>query len=105
MKIQTPTEFLTFNDGLCNIYSLKGNAIDQKLMTLCFGNRTIGVKRNYAARAASTKIDRLIQVPLQMSITASNRVVIDDAEYKIDFVQYLKDTNPPVDVLTLVRTG
>jgi hypothetical protein len=101
MKIQTPTEFLTFTDGKCDIYSIKGNVLDQKLMTLDFGDRTVGIKRFYAARAAATEIDRLIQVPIQKSITSENRAVIDDTEYTIEQAQHLQDTNPPVTVLTL----
>ncbi len=30
MKIQTPTEFLTFNDGSCDIYSVSGNKLADK---------------------------------------------------------------------------
>ena len=105
MKIQTPTEFLTFTDGFCDIYNVKGNKLDQKLLTLCFGDRTVGMKRFYAARAASTEIDRVIQVPQQLSIEAVHRAVIAGAEYKIEQVQQLYDTNPPVTVLTLRKMG
>jgi hypothetical protein len=101
MKIQRPTEFLTFTSGTCNVYSVAGNKIDQKLMTLAFGDRTVGFKRHYAARAAGTQIERLIQVPLQREISAVNRVVIDGAEYKIEQAQHLADTNPPTTILTL----
>lgn len=103
MKIQTPTEFLTFTDGKCDIYSVKGNVLDQKLMTLDFGDRTLGIRRFYVARAASTEINRVIHVPLQRSITADNRAVIGGDAYKIDLAQYLDYTNPPVTVLTLKK--
>ena len=103
MKIQTPIEFLTFSDGYCDIYSVKGNKLEAKRMTLCFGDRVIGFKRHFAARAASSEITRLIQVPLQQYITAVDRAVIAGAEYKIEQIQELKDTNPPVTVLTLRR--
>lgn len=105
MKIQTPIEFLTFTDGFCDIYSVKGNKRDQKLLTLCFGDRTVGMKRFYKARAASTEIDRVIQVPRGLSIEADHRAVIDGTEYKIEQVQQLYDTNPPVTVLTLRKIG
>ena len=105
MKIQTPTEFLTFNDGTCDIYSVKGNKIDQKIMTLCYGNRVVGFKRHWDARAANTEITRLIQIPLREDVTTENRAVIGKAEYKIEQAQYLYDTNPPVTVLTLRRIG
>ncbi len=72
-------------------------------MTLCFGNRVVGFKRHYAARAASTEITRLIQIPLREDVTTENRAVIGKAEYKIEQAQYLYDTNPPVTVLTLQK--
>ena len=105
MKIQTPAEFLTFADGFCAIYSVSGNKIKDKLLTLCFGDRTVGMKRYYAARAASTEITRLIQVPRQLSIEAVHRAVINGTEYKIEQVQHLNDTNPPATVLTLRKVG
>ena len=105
MKIQTPTQFLTFNDGSCDIYSVKGNKLDMKILTLCYGNRTVGMKRFYAARAASTEITRLIQIPLREDVTTENRAVIGKAEYKIEQAQYLYDTNPPATLLTLRKVG
>ena len=105
MKIQTPSEFLTFNDGQCDIYSVSGNKLKDKIMTLCYGNRTVGMKRFYAARAANTEITRIIQVPLREDITTENRAVIEKAEHKIEQTQYLYDTNPPATVLTLRKIG
>ena len=105
MKIQTPTEFLTFNRGSCDIYSVKGNKLDTKLLTLDYGNRVVGFKRHWAARAASTEITRLVQIPLREDVTTENRAVIGKAEYKIEQSQNLYDTNPPVTVLTLRRIG
>ncbi|SCL88016.1 hypothetical protein [Sporanaerobacter sp. PP17-6a] len=105
MKIKTPTEFQTFNDGICDIYTVKTNKIDEKIMSLRFGDRTVGMKRYYTARAANVDINRLIQIPQQLSITSLNRAVIENNEYKIEQVQHIKDTNPPVTILTLKRIG
>jgi hypothetical protein len=105
MKIQTSTEFLTFSDGKCDIYTVSGNKLKDKVMTLCYGSRTVGMKRYYAARAASVEITRLIQVPQQTSITAAHNAVIDGIRYKIEQVQQLNDTNPRATVLTLNYIG
>lgn len=101
MKIQRPTEFLTFTSGTCDVYAVSGNKLADKLMTLSFEDRTVGFKRHYAARAAGSQIERLIQTPLRREISAVNRVVIDGTEYKIEQAQHLADTNPPATVLTL----
>lgn len=105
MKIQMPTEFLTFNDGKCDIYSVSGNRLADKLITLCFGNRTVGMKRFYAARAANIEINRLIHIPLREDVTAENNVVIFGNRYHIEQTQNLYDTNPQVTVLTLRKIG
>lgn len=106
MKIQTPTEFLTFKDGICDIYSVSGNKLANVLIPkLCFGNRIVGMKRYYAARAASTEITRIIQVPQRLDISALNNVVIDSLRYKIEQVQQLDETNPCTTVLTLSKIG
>jgi hypothetical protein len=105
MKIKTPTEFLTFNDGYCDIFEVKGNQLGEKKMTLCYGDRTVGMKRYFAARTATVEINRLIHVPRQLSITAKDNVMIGTARYKIEQVQHLNDTNPPATVLTLRQIG
>ena len=101
MKIKTPTEFLTFTSGSCDVYSVAGNKLDRKLLTLAFGDRTVGFKRHYAARAAGTQVERLIQIPLRREISAVDRVVIDGTEYKIEQAQHLADSNPPATLLSL----
>ena len=105
MEIKTPTEFLTFNDGKCDLYSIKGNKLDVKQLTLNYGNRTVGMKRFYSARAATVRIDRLIQVPLLLSISSNNRIVLYGVEYKIEQVQHLYNTNPKATLLSLGKIG
>jgi hypothetical protein len=105
MKIQTPTEFLTFNNGQCDIYTVKGNQLADKKMSLCFGDRTVGIKRFYAARAATTEINRVIQVPRQLSITPKDNVIIGSDRYKIEQLQQLYDANPPATVISLSKIG
>jgi len=105
MKINTPTEFLTFGDGQCDIYEVKGNQLVGKKMTLNFGERTVGMKRLYAARTASSEVNRLIQIPQMRSVTTKDAAIIDKIKYKIDAAQHLNDTNPPITVLTLLWIG
>lgn len=105
MKIQTPTPFLAFKDGFCDIYTVTGNQLSDKVMTLPYGRRVLGGKRFYAARAASITIDLLIEVPRQFSITAAHNAVIEGMRYRIEQVQHIDDTNPPSTVLTLRKIG
>lgn len=105
MKIQTPTQFETFTDGVCDVYAVKDNKLGDKIMTLNFGDQVIGAKRYYSARAASIEITRLIRVPRQLSITGIERVVITGNKYKIEQVQHINDSNPPKTVLSLYKIG
>lgn len=104
MKIKTPTEFLTFNDGHVKICTVKNNRIQDCVKTLCYGNRTLSMSRYYTARAASTSIDKVIHVPL-WPVTTKQDAVIDNVRYKIEQAQPLKDTNPPATVLSLREIG
>ena len=63
------------------------------------------MKRFYAARAATTEINRLIHVPLQLSLSAADNIVILKVRYKIEQLQNLYDTNPPATLLTLRKIG
>lgn len=106
MKIKTPTQFLTFRDGHCDVYSVKGNKTANKLFSLPYGQRTVGMQRFYTARAASVKLDCVIHVPLHGKIIpAENRVGIGDTIYSIVQIQELRDTNPPVYLLSLQKSG
>ena len=105
MKIKTPTEFLTFNSGICDIYKVKANRLDAKMYTLRFGERVTGIKRFYMAYAADVKINKVIHVPLKQDIQRGDRVVIGDIQYSIEQAQQFYDTNPPVSVLTLMKIG
>lgn len=105
MKIKRPTEFQTFTSGWVEIWTVKGNRPAEKVLSLRYGEKVIGVKRFFAARAATTDIDLLIQVPLHRGITPAHTAVIAGVRYKIEQVQHIGDTNPPTTVLTLRKLG
>jgi len=105
MKIKTTTEFLTFNDGKCYIYSMKGNQIDRLKISLDFGDRVVGFKRHYAARASTERIDRLIHVPYTQNITSHDCAVICGIRYNINQIQQTTDSNPRSAILTLSQLG
>jgi hypothetical protein len=105
MKIKTPTEFLTFNDGTAYIYTVKNNKLDKLVDRYHFGKRTTTYKRYYAARTANTKIDRVIQIPYKKEFGADCAVVIDRVRYRIEQQQITETTNPTAVVLTLSKIG
>lgn len=111
MKIQTPNEFLTFCDGLLSLYAIEKNRVGECIAGgIHFGNRSISYKRLYAARAATSKIDKIVQIPYSPSIsqriaTGHVAVIIGTERFDVDSVQTLQNTSPPAQVLTLVRVG
>lgn len=106
MKIKTPTQFQTFDSGVLDVYSVENNRTGEMLFSLPFGDRTVGMQRFYTARAASVKLDRVIYVPMHGQIEpGKNRIGIADTIYSIVQIQNLRDTNPPVYLLSLQKSG
>ncbi len=83
------------NDGIIR------NSCNRK----CYGNRTIGVKRYFAARQNDIELNQVIQVHRDMNITPEDAAVIGGTRYQIIQVQHFSDTNPPVSVLSLEQRG
>ncbi len=107
MKIKTPIEFLTFNDGIVAIYETDEDdvIIRNAVKKFKYGNRTVGVKRYYAARQSDIKLDLVIHIHRDLELNTQHAAVIKNTRYKIEQVQQLPDTNPPVTVLSLSQRG
>ncbi len=112
MKIRTPLEFQTFNDGVCSVYRVKNIAepgnkpkegLEIKYGRIPFERRTIGLQRFYQAMQADVQISDLIRIPYQMNISTNDVCVIDRKQYRIKQVQAIKDTLPVATDLTLER--
>lgn len=106
MKIKTPTEFKTFKHGEVKVYDVKNNKMEPAPAFSCrFEDRTVTLRRYYAARGESMVLDRVIQIPRIDTAHAGQNAVIGGERYKIETVQKLRETNPPVDVLSLRKIG
>ena len=107
MKIKTPIEFLTFNDGIVSIYDTDNDdeIIRSSIKQFRFGKRTLGVNRYYQARQNDIELALVIHIHKNLNIHTQNAAVINKTRYKIEQVQQLADTNPPVTVLSLSQRG
>lgn len=107
MKIKTPIEFLTFNDGIVDIYDTDEDdaIINNSVNQFRFGKRTLGVNRYYQARQNDIELALVIHIHKNPNIHTQNAAVINKTRYKIEQVQQLSDTNPPVTVLSLSQRG
>lgn len=107
MKIKTPIEFLTFNDGILNLFKTDDDdeIIKNTLTEHRFGNRVVGVKRYFAARTNDIELSKVIHIHKNLSITPAMAAVIGDTRYNIIQIQQLSETNPPVTVLSLEQRG
>ena len=105
------TQFETFNDGIVWIYkltdvSLPGfkpvfkPSLHKKYQ---FGYKTIGVRRNYDAMQAGVRIDEMISIMQDKSISPQDIAVIDGIQYDIKQAQHLKNTFPHTSLLSLQR--
>lgn len=107
MKIKTQIEFLTFNDGIVSIYDTDNDdeIIRSSIKQFRFGKRTLGVNRYYQARQNDIELALVIHIHKNLNIHTQNAAVINKTRYKIEQVQQLADTNPPVTVLSLSQRG
>jgi hypothetical protein len=103
MKIKTETEFVAFNDGVCNIFSndYEDERLPNKYTNLGFSKRVLGFKRFFEASARQIDINRVIRIPLLPGIDNYDYVEIDSVVYGVKMVQEIYDTNPPCIDLTL----
>jgi hypothetical protein len=101
MKIKTPTEFETFNSGICEIWKTERNRPKEKLCSLHYGEQATTYRRYFSARAAQVRIDKTIHVPKRSGLEYGQRVKLGGEWYTTEQVQPLDGTNPPVCVLSL----
>lgn len=91
MRKADEIEFVTFNDGTCEINGKKHR----------YGNRTISMNRHYAAKSAGTKINKLIHILYTDTELADEKVIIGDTIYRVEQAQPTKATCPPCTILSL----
>ena len=102
MKIKAETEFISFNDGVCDIYSEdEDGARTNKYYSSGFSNRVLGFKRYFEAAANQIDINRVIRIPQVTGIENYDYVKIGTVKYGVKLVQEIYDTNPVCIDLTL----
>ena len=102
----------SYNDGFVKIYSIEDAArpgyqpVEKLTLTaeLAYEERSVGIKRYYAAKQAQETVKRVLRVQhIQTPPGPRNKAVTEDGrEYRIDLVQKVPDVWPPSDDLTLV---
>ena len=101
---QMKTKFEKFNDGITSVYNVNDeDKLEKAKEGLRFGNENVGITRHYAARAADTRVDRVIHVLRQQDVKPHQVVVIADEQYDIEKVDHIEDTLPPITKLTLIK--
>ena len=100
----------SFNDGAVSIYAVKnkaksGDKPKERLVlkkTLRYEERTVGIKRYYAAKQANVRVDYVLRVPRQRDIVSGDVAIPNDgAQYRVVQVQYPRGVIPLVADLTL----
>lgn len=103
MKIKTKMEFVSFNDGICDIYceDEEGNK-EYKYYSLGFSNRVLGFNRFFTAKANQVKVNAVIRIPKISGVDNHDTVeIIGAGKYSIELVQEIFESNPPCLDLTL----
>lgn len=102
-----------FNDGVVTIYIVMDGAASgympeptlTELVTLCYQERKLGIKRYYSAKQNQIHVERVIRVPRPGTFKINSQNVAeteDGIRYRIDLVQLVPDVWPPCQDLTLV---
>lgn len=106
MKIQTPNDFIPFQDGNLEVWEVKNNKLNRKVEILAFSESGVGYKKYFVAQAAGVKLERVVQVPFRGYLLGKGfNVVISGTRYKIHQCQWLKGTNPQACQLSLEGLG
>lgn len=103
MKIKTDTEFISFSDGICDIYTKDedGNRVD-KYTNLGYSKKVLGFNRVFTAAANQIQANAVISIPQVAGIDVHDTLEIKNSgKYDIELIQEKNDTNPPSIDLTL----
>lgn len=103
------SDFISFNDGICGIYSIENTAAPGDRPTehliekykLRFRWHTVGMSRYYEAMQAQVNITNAVDVPLRVDVNPQDVAVIDGRQYRIMQKQEKRDTRPASMLLTL----
>ena len=100
-------EFLTFNDGIVNIFETDDDdeILKESRRFFAYGARAVGVKRFYAAYQNDIELEKVIHIHYLPDLTTQKAVVIDKTRYDIKQVQHFKHTKPRCTVLSLSQRG
>lgn len=102
----------THNDGNVKIYTITNSAPPGNMPVeilklkekLRYKERTVGNQRYYLALQAGTKVSRVLRCPLRLNVSAQDIAIPNDGkQYRITFVQYPEDVEPPVMDMILER--
>lgn len=100
-----------FNDGVVKIYSVTDGArpgyqprpVPALKLTLRYEERQMGVQRYYSARQNNIRIERVLRVPRTGRVSTQDLAVTEDGrQYRVDWVQSVRDVWPASADLTLV---
>ncbi len=108
MKVKSPVEFQTFNDGIIDIYSTddKGSTIKDpiKYEHIPYENRIIGYQRNFVASQAHINVSALIRIPV-IPLDGFDVIKLNNHKHSIKLKQDILDTNPKCIQLSLEDDG
>ncbi len=100
-------EFLTFNDGIVNVFDTDDDdeIIKESRRVYAYGERSVGIKRFYAAYQNDIELEKVIHIHYLPEMTTQKAVVINNTRYKVEQVQHYIKTKPRCTVLSLSQRG
>lgn len=100
-----------YNDGIVTVYRVEN--VSQpgcrpvegliKKVAMRYAEQRLGINRYYAGRQNQIEIEKVVRVQRAGGINNQDVAIIDDKQYRVDWVQSVPDVYPPSLDLTLVK--
>lgn len=103
------SDFLSFNDGICDIYSVENSAAPgdrpvEKLIEkyhLRYQAHIVGMSRYFEGLQANVKISNAVVCPLRADVNPQDVAIINGRQYRIVQKQERRTTRPASMLLSL----
>lgn len=102
MKIKTPNDFVTFSDGIGDVYQIIDRRLKKlKARNVHYGRASVGERRFWDAQVAGKEITMAVRVPTESRVSQGDLFVIKGQQYKVVQKDYKDDKLPDYHLLSL----
>lgn len=106
MKIKTPTPFVTFTDGIGDVYQVIDRRVKKiRQRHVHYGRASVGERRFWDAQVAGTEVNMVVRVATSTHVDQGDLFIIKGRQFKVIQKDYKDDLLPSYYLLTLQSVG